>query len=65
MISMPELANALHGAWRLARFDPGGIERFDSTAEAFWRSFWAMAIVAPGHVFLIMPRLDELRAALG
>ena len=53
MITAPEVAKALYGAWRLARFDPSGIDHFDNTAEAFWRSFHAMLIVAPGHVILV------------
>ncbi len=53
MITAPEVAKALYGAWRLARFDPSGLDHFDNTVEAFWRSFYAMLIVAPGHVVLV------------
>ncbi len=53
MITAPEVAKALYGAWRLARFDPSGLDHFDNTVEAFWRSFYAMLIAAPGHVVLV------------
>ncbi len=44
---------ALYGATRLAKGDPHGIEFFDDTAESFWRSFWAAAIVAPPYLLLL------------
>jgi hypothetical protein len=53
VISAPEVAKSLYGAWRLARLDSGGMDQFDSTLEVFWRSFNAMLIVAPGHLILV------------
>ncbi len=65
MITAPEVAKALYGAWRLARFDPSGLDQFDNTAEAFWRSFSAMLIVAPGHVILVALGHSTLVATSG
>jgi hypothetical protein len=48
-----EIARAWHGAWRLAHADPGGLAYFDDSTDAFWRSFRAAVIIAPGHVALI------------
>jgi hypothetical protein len=42
-----EIASGIYGAWRLARGDVGGIGYFNATKQGFWRSFLAMAIVAP------------------
>lgn len=46
---MSEIARAWQGAWRLAHADANGLAYFDDTVEAFWRSFRAAAIVAPGY----------------
>jgi len=37
MLSLPEIAAGLAGAWRLAHFDGGGMAYFDRTVEGFWR----------------------------
>jgi hypothetical protein len=53
---MPPIAEIRHyfeGAWRLAKGDVGGMEHFDFSAEGFWRSFWAVLIVAPGYAILV------------
>ena len=65
MITAPEVAKALYGAWRLARFDPGGLDQFGDTAEACWRSFYAMLIAAPFYVILVALRLSELETTNG
>ncbi len=53
MPSLGELASALYGAWRLMRFDKGGMAWFDVSIAGFWRSFLAAAIVAPFYAVLI------------
>ena len=65
MITAPEVARALYGAWRLARLDRNGLDHFGETAEAFWRSFYAMLIVAPGYVVLVALRLSGLEPTSG
>ena len=51
-----DIANALHGAWRLARFDRGGLAFFGHDETAFWRSFRAALIVYPAFlIFLLLP----------
>ena len=52
MITAAEIARAIQGCWRLARFDPSGMDFFDKTIEGFWRSFWVAAIVAPAYMLL-------------
>ena len=61
MITAPEVARSLYGAWRLVRFDRHGLDQFGDTEEAFWRSFYAMLIAAPGHVVLSALGLATLR----
>ncbi len=55
----PDIANALHGAWRLARFDRGGLAFFEHGEAAFWRSFRAAAIAYPLFLILLALRLGE------
>jgi hypothetical protein len=65
MITAPEVARALYGAWRLARLDRNGIDQFGDTAEAFWRSFYAMLIAAPFYVILVALRLSGFETTSG
>ncbi len=58
--SATETAYALYGAWRLLRGDRGGHQYFELSERAFWQSFFAAVIVAPGHAVLV---LLHLRAA--
>jgi len=53
---MPPVAEIRHyfeGAVRLAKGDTGGMEHFDFSADGFWRSFWALVVVAPGYAILV------------
>jgi hypothetical protein len=51
-----DIANALYGAWRLARLDRGGVAYFAHDERAFWRSFLAALIVYPVVIFfLVLP----------
>ena len=53
---MPDVAfftRSLTGAWRLARFDAGGMAAFDVSFEGFWRSFWAAGLVLPLYIFFL------------
>lgn len=49
---LTEIAYAVYGAWRLARFDEGGHQYFENSPGAFWRSFFAAVLVAPGYIIL-------------
>jgi hypothetical protein len=68
--SLREIVSSLYGAWRLARFDPGGMAFFDTTPEGFWRSFFAAVIVAPAYLVVVLfsgdgdPHADPLRFGL-
>jgi hypothetical protein len=48
-----DIANALHGAWRLARFDRSGLAFFDHDERAFWRSFLAALIAFPAFLLFL------------
>ena len=54
MPSQREVINALFGAWRLIRFDAGGMNWFDFSTGGFWRSFFAIAIAAPFLPLLVI-----------
>ncbi|MDJ0951337.1 MAG: hypothetical protein QNJ94_20690 [Alphaproteobacteria bacterium] len=53
MITSSEIARSVYGAWRLARLDANGMRYFDGTEGAFWRSFFAAALVLPAYVVLV------------
>ena len=53
MVTAAEFARAIYGAWRLALLDRKGLDCFDGTVEAYWKSFNAAAIVAPAYVLLL------------
>jgi hypothetical protein len=55
-IRVNEVAAALTGALRLARFDAGGVAYFDLRPEAFMRSFWPAVLVAPFFLLLLVIR---------
>lgn len=57
MPGLNEILRALYGAYRLARFDAGGLAFFDATPGGFWKSFFAAAVVAPLYVVLLAVRL--------
>ena len=63
--SARELAYALYGGWLLLRFDRRGMAYFEASNEAFWRSFFAAAIVAPAHVILVALDLAPLEITAG
>jgi predicted permease len=56
MITARETTSALYGAYRLARADKGGMGYFNASAEGFWRSFYAAALVAPLYAILLATR---------
>lgn len=56
----PELARATYGAWRLALFDPRGLECFDGTTAAYWRSFQAAVVLIPAYAVLVSFRLARM-----
>ena len=58
MPSVNEILRALYGAYRLARFDAGGLAYFDATPGGFWKSFFAAVIVLPLYLLLLAVRLQ-------
>ena len=65
MVTGAEFARAAYGAWRLALLDRRGLDCFDDTVEAYWKSFNAAAIVAPAYALLLILRLYEIEARAG
>jgi hypothetical protein len=63
--STRELAYALYGGWLLLRFDRRGMAYFEDSVEAFWRSFFAAAIVAPAHLIQVALDLTPLETTAG
>ena len=59
MLTAREALSSLYGAYRLARFDAGGMAFFDTSIDGFWRSFFAAAIVAPFYAVLLTLRFAE------
>ena len=53
MPSSRDVVAALYGAWRLMRFDAGGMAWFDLSIPGFWRSFFAALLVAPFFAALV------------
>ena len=56
MLSTRETVTSLYGAYRLARFDAGGMAYFDATHGGFWRSFYAAVLIAPFYAVLFALR---------
>lgn len=63
-ITAGEIIRSVHGVYRLARFDPGGMNDLDRTAEGALRSFWAPALILPFYAVLMILRLPAPAAEL-
>lgn len=58
-----EAAQALRGAYRLARFDARGLGYLDASPNGAWRSFFAAILVAPGHALILTFHLSSSGSA--
>ena len=58
MIFLTEAVSALNGSFLLAMRRADGFERFNLTAEGFWRSFAAVIVIAP--LYLYADRVNTL-----
>ena len=65
MIGAREAGYAIYGAWQLARFNVNGLQYFENTPAAFWRSFSAAVIVLPAYAILVLLRLVDQPVAAG
>lgn len=65
--SQADILRALYAAWRLALRDPGAMAQFDLSIAGFWRSFFAVVLVAPFYFLLLRLEYNLLPAvpALG
>lgn len=71
MITFPEVAAGVLGAWRLAHFKADGLRFMDTSRRGALRSFWAAAIAIPVMIPLTImrlayfpPRADEVQVVL-
>jgi len=60
-----EILSAIYGAWTLLKLDPRGLEFFEDSIPAFWRSFFAAVIVAPGFALLRVIDYVEVEQSAG
>ncbi len=58
MVPLRDVVAALYGAYRLARFDSGGMSFFEISETGFWRSFFAAVLVAPFFLALLLVRFQ-------
>jgi len=49
---------SLTGAWQLIKLNPHAMDYFDKSADGFWKSFWAIALVAPLFFFSLYVSYD-------
>ena len=61
MIGGEEVAQALEGVFRLARFDRGGIALFGRDVGACARSFWAYGVALPALLLLVALEVDAAK----
>lgn len=54
-----DVATSVFGAYRLARFDPAGLDLIDRTPEGALKSFCAAVIVLPAYALLLAIRLAD------
>lgn len=50
------IIQSLTGAWQLIKLNPRAMDYFDTSAESYWKSFWAIIVVAP--VFFLSLNLN-------
>lgn len=59
LLTARDVAYSVFGAYRLARFDPTGLDYMERTPEGAWKSFYAAVIVLPAYALLLAIRLWE------
>lgn len=57
-----EIEQSIYGVWRIVLRDPDAPRYFNVTADGFWRSFFAAAIVAPLYLLQILLAQDLIAA---
>lgn len=60
-----EVATALYGAFKLARFDASGLTYFDTSLNGYWRSFFAAVLVAPLYAAMMALRMSFIDVGNG
>lgn len=68
-MTQEEILRQVHGAFRLARLDPRGLEQLDLSVEGFWRSFTGPVLALPVYLLVVAAPIGGggplLPAALG
>jgi hypothetical protein len=54
MISQRDVMHGLYGAYRLASWDKSGLAWLDTTSDGALRSFWALLVVVPAYLLLVL-----------
>lgn len=57
MLTARDVVRSVFGAYRLALFDPAGLDSMDRTPEGALRSFYAAVIVLPAYALMLAIRL--------
>lgn len=52
-MTQEQILRQVHGAFRLARLDPGGLDELDLTVEGFWRSFTGPLLALPVYLLVV------------
>lgn len=58
-ISLKDITQSLYGAFRLAKGDKTGLSYFNTTYTAFWKSFYALILIAPVFCILLIVKYDS------
>jgi len=53
-VSLKDIIQSLYGAFRLAKGDKTGLRYFNTTYEDFWKSFYALVLIAPIFCILLV-----------
>lgn len=52
------IRNSLRGAWEMARANPKAMDYFDLSSDGFWKSFWAIGVMAPVYILWVFFNLQ-------
>ncbi len=53
------IRGSLRGAWEMARANPKAMDYFDLSSDGFWKSFWALGVMAPVYILWVFFNLQS------
>ncbi|MBT5185523.1 MAG: hypothetical protein HOH19_07260 [Kordiimonadaceae bacterium] len=61
------ILNSILGSWKFVQAKPSAMEYLDQSSDGFWKSFWAIAVMAPVFVLwaIFNTRNEVLNSATG